>query len=317
MSHFDIVRAVDLLTKGEVVAIPTETVYGLAANAFNADAIKRIYTIKGRPTTNPLILHVKSVQEVHKYVDVFPTTAFFLAERFWPGPLTMVFKKNNLIDPIISAGTDTVAIRVPQHPYALELLKMIEFPLVAPSANLTNRLSPTIADHVRKQLGDKIPFILDGGECKKGIESTIIGFHLERPVLLRKGAIPLEEIEKVIGKVDVPVIREKNKAIHFPGDSLKHYSPLTPLVLTNDLLKAFKENRGKKFGVLSFTELKTDAFFPVKVLSPSGDYEAAAQNLYRYLHELDEMHLDVILAELLPDEGLGKAINDRLLRAGA
>ena len=310
----ELLKAVQLLQKGEVVAIPTETVYGLAANAFDDKAVKQIFDIKNRPLFNPLIVHIKSIEYLKTVATNIPPIAFRLAEQFWPGPLTLVLEKKSNISNLVTAGNNTVGVRIPSHPVTLELLRSLDFPLAAPSANPFGYISPTTSDHVRKQLGDKIPFILEGGSCENGIESTIIGFEDGNPVLYRVGAISNEEIEKCIGKLIV-----KNTAFaspQAPGMLTKHYSPKTKFIVSEDISLTINEYRDANVGFLLFSNnydfLPLNKFFE---LSKNKDLGEAARNLYAAMHQLDEMNFEVIYAEKLPQKELGITINDRLYRA--
>jgi L-threonylcarbamoyladenylate synthase len=307
--------ASSLLRKGELVAIPTETVYGLAANTLNPLAVAKIFEIKKRPSFDPLIVHISSVEEMGKYVTGIPEMASLLAETFWPGPMTMVLPKSNLIPGIVTSGLDTVAIRIPDHSLTLQLLKSVDFPLAAPSANLFGYVSPTDAVHVEKQLGDSIQYILDGGPCRIGLESTIIGFEGNKPVIYRLGGTSLEKIEAAVGKIELRQIISSNPKA--PGMLKKHYATHVPLKIgyPADLWEPIGV---LKVGIISFTQdyaiLKPARQF---ILSSSGNLEEAAANLFRALRDLDESQLDLIIAEKFPEHGLGRAINDRLERAAA
>ncbi len=310
----DIHTAIDLLTKSELVGIPTETVYGLAGNAFDALAVAKIFEVKERPTFDPLIMHTSSFGRLSEFVMDIPEEAKRLSEHFWPGPLTMVFKKKNVIPDLVTSGLDTVAVRIPNHPLTLELLQNLDFPLAAPSANPFGYVSPTSALHVNEQLGGKIQYILDGGPCHVGIESTIISFE-EEITVLRLGGCKIEEIEKIVGKVRVNLHSSSNPTA--PGMLESHYSPLTPIKLgkiDEDILA----NPNKKIGILSYKEwfqgINSAHQF---VLSEKGDLEEAATRLFTGLRHLDSLNLQLILSEFVPDEGLGRAINDRLRRAEA
>lgn len=308
----EICKATELLNQGKVVAIPTETVYGLAANAFDENAVKQIFEIKGRPLFNPLIVHIKSIDYLNKVAENIPPKALLLAKRFWPGALTLVLPKKEIIPNIVTADKATVGIRVPSHPITLQLLNHLDFPLAAPSANPFGYISPTKAHHVITQLGDKIDFILDGGSCEKGIESTIIGFENEEPILYRVGAISIEEIEKYVGKIAV-----KNNAASkpdAPGMLNKHYSPKTKFIISNNIGKSIKENNGNA-AFLIFSKIEIDSNKKFIRLSNTNDLDEAAQNLYSAMHQLDAMNVDVIIAEKFPDNGIGVSLNDRLYRA--
>lgn len=311
----DIVQAIDYLTKGQLVAIPTETVYGLAANALNEDAVLKIYAAKNRPQFNPLIMHVASFEQAKKFIKDIPVEAEQLAAAFWPGPLTMLFNKQQNVPDLITAGSKRVAIRVPNHPLTLQLLSQLDFPVAAPSANPSGYVSPTTAAHVYEGLHDKIPYILDGGACGVGVESTIVGWNEEGEIeLYRLGGIAVEQIEAVIGK-KITHHKKITDNPNTPGQLKSHYATHTPLYLgkINELLPLFE---GKKIILINFKQYHPD--IPKEqqlILSASGSTEEAAKNLFRVLREVDNMNADVILAELLHDEGLGKAVNDRLERA--
>jgi L-threonylcarbamoyladenylate synthase len=306
--------ALEALKQNEVIAIPTETVYGLAGNAFNEEAIKKIYSLKNRPYHNPLIVHIKSADYMSRIVTNVPAKAKQLAIHFWPGPLTLVLKKQPLIPNIVTAGKDTVAIRVPNHPLTLELLNKLDFPLAAPSANPFGSISPTTAQHVENYFKHTLKLILDGGNCERGIESTIIGFKNDEPILYRLGSLSIEQIELVIGPIQIKTKNEKSPEA--PGMLSKHYAPKTPTYLTNNVVELCKTFAGKKIGVLLFKNKIFNANIShQEILSPSGNLNEAAARLYASMHTLDQKKLDVIIAEKLPDRDLGKSLNDRLERA--
>jgi L-threonylcarbamoyladenylate synthase len=309
----DIHEAIRLLKQSEVIGIPTETVYGLAGNAFDADAVAKIFTAKNRPTFDPLIVHTSSVDRLSHFVKEIPPVAEKLAAHFWPGPLTLVLRKKLLIPDLVTSGLDTVAVRIPSHPLALELLKSIDFPLAAPSANPFGYVSPTNAHHVDEQLGERISYILDGGDCKVGLESTIVAFEDNKTVVLRLGGTSIEDIEKIAGKVDVRLHSTSNPSA--PGMLESHYSPMTPMAIGN-IKKLINIHSGKKIGVLSFSEDYSKTLdIPCFVLCKSGDMAEAATRLFSGLRQLDALHLHIIVSEIVPEEGLGRAINDRLRRA--
>lgn len=306
----DIERAVAILKGGGVVAFPTETVYGLGASAFDPVAVARIFEIKGRPRFDPLIVHVATPRQVRALATALPEPAQALMRSFWPGPLTLVLPKSKLVPDIVTAGLPTVAIRMPDHPIALTLIRKLGIPIAAPSANLFGRVSPTTAEHVRQQLGNMVDLILDGGRCPIGVESTVVAVLDDTVTLLRPGGTPLEEIERVVG----PVQRRPRASTTplSPGQLPHHYAPRTPLVLMGEDLPETAQRRG----LLSFTvPTSTEGFVAVEVLSKTGDLREAAANLFAALHRLDALQLDVIVAELVPEVGLGLAINDRLRRA--
>lgn len=306
--------AVSLLNDDEVVAIPTETVYGLAGNAFSKKAIKKIYDIKQRPVSNPLIVHVSDISKIDDIAKNIPPIARKLLEHFSPGPLTVLLPKKNIVLDEVTSGLNEVAIRIPNHELTLQLLKKLDFPLVAPSANPYGYISPTKPMHVYKQLGGKVPYILDGGTCTKGIESTVVGFENGNPIIYRQGAISIEMISELVGDVMVRDT-EKEKPLS-PGMVPHHYSPHTKLILTDFIDVVAKQYDADKIGIISFKEALS--FIPKDhqiILSHEGDLNEAAKNLYNALHQLDEMDLDIIIAEKLPNYGVGKAVNDRLTRA--
>ncbi len=307
--------AKQLLEKGELVAIPTETVYGLAANALNELAVLEIFKVKNRPQFDPLIVHVASIAKAKELVEYFPEKAEKLAGHFWPGPLTLLLKKKSIIPDLVTSGLDTVAVRCPDHVMTLALLSELSFPLAAPSANPFGYISPTHPEHVNEQLGDKINYILDGGECQVGIESTIVGFENELPVVYRLGGLSIEKIESVAGQVSVQLNTSSNPKA--PGQLKSHYAPKKKLKLGNldELMQTYGTNR---IGVLSF-QYKISQIQPENqlTLSASGNLEEAAQRLFACLRALDKKNIDIILAEKVPDTGLGKAINDRLHRAAS
>jgi L-threonylcarbamoyladenylate synthase len=306
-------RAAEIIQKGGIVAFPTETVYGLGADAFNPLAVARIFEVKRRPSFDPLIVHVANPADVKKLVKEIPSNAKKLIERFWPGPLTVVLLKEEDIPDIVTAGLPTLAIRMPSHPMALSLIRESNTPIAAPSANLFGYLSPTTAEHVREQLGDQVDLILDGGPCSVGVESTIVSFLEERPKLLRPGGVSLEEIESIIGKVEVhPIGEERPQA---PGMLPKHYAPRTPIVLDWDK-KNLNLLEDKNIGFLAFKEPKNYLKIrSIEILSKKGDIREAAANLFAAIRRLDALDLDLILAEPIPEVGLGRAIMDRLRRA--
>jgi L-threonylcarbamoyladenylate synthase len=310
----DISKAAALLTAEEIVAIPTETVYGLAGNIYSEKAIKLIFETKQRPFFNPLIVHIPSVDYLSQIVEYVPEKARLLAEAFWPGPITLVLKKKTTIPDIITAGKDTVAVRVPNHPVALELLKQLPFPLAAPSANPFSSISPTTATHVETYFKDKIKMVLDGGACKSGIESTIIGFENDAPIIYRLGSTSIEAIEAVVGKIEIK--NKKETTPDAPGMLERHYAPKTRTILTDNVSECIKQYPNKRIGLLVFnSEFESDAISTQIVLSRGGDMEEAASKLYEALHQLDKENIDLIIAEMVPDYGLGRSINDRLGRA--
>ena len=312
----DIEKAIAILNSEELVAIPTETVYGLAGNIFSEKAINKIFATKKRPFFNPLIVHIASLDYLQNVVAYVPEKAKLLAQHFWPGAMTLVLPKKDSVPDLITAGKNTVAVRIPNHPVTLALLRQLEFPLAAPSANPFNSISPTKPAHVAHYFSNQIQMVLDGGTCKNGIESTIIGFNNDEPVVYRLGALALEDIEKVVGKVHIN--NHKEAQPEAPGMLKKHYSPKTKTLLTLDVNAEIQQHLGKKIGVLAFSKsFKNDWISTEIMLSKQQDLKEATAKLYDALHQLDAMDLDLIIAEKLPDYGLGKSINDRLSRASA
>lgn len=309
----DIAYCQELLKNNQLVAIPTETVYGLAANAFDADAVSQIFRMKGRPRFNPLIVHIHDLKQLNSLATDIPETALNLANAFWPGSLTLILPKQTTVSDVITAGKATVGVRMPNHPMTLELLRGLPFPLAAPSANPFTRVSPTSAEHVANYFGNRIPAILDGGPCQVGLESTIIGFDGEKPIVYRKGGISIESLEAVVGTVDL--LTENETAPQAPGMLLKHYSPRTPLLISDNIQKSIQNYPDKQIGVLSFYSDNFSGAKVIKVLSTSKNLDEVAKNLFATLHELDDMQLDIIIAERFPEKGLGSSINDRLRRA--
>lgn len=311
----DIDKAAWYLREGQVVAIPTETVYGLAGNALSQEAVSTIFSVKQRPSFDPLIIHVGRVSDIPFYAQGIPEVLRQLAESFMPGPLTLLLNKRLIIPDLVTAGSPRVAVRVPQHPVALSLLQQLDFPVAAPSANPFGYISPTTAQHVDQQLGDLIPYILDGGPCHIGVESTIVGMEAGYPTIFRKGGLSLEDIEARIGPVRVREHSTSNPAA--PGMLKSHYAPGAPVVLGKPET-IIAQNPHKRIGVIRFQQ-ETPGL-PEKyqlILSRSGNYREAARRLFAGMRALDAQRLDLIVAELLPEEDLGRAINDRLRRAAA
>ena len=312
----DIEKAIQYLINGGLVAIPTETVYGLAANALNEDAVVKIFEAKNRPSFNPLIVHVGSWAAVEKYVQNIPAKAKILAEKFTPGPLTFLLQKKSIIPDIVTAGSEKVAIRIPNHPLTLALLQSLDFPLAAPSANPFGYISPTTAQHVLENLSGKIPYILDGGAAAVGLESTIIGFDENDQVLLyRSGGISTEEIELILNEKVLAAPTSPQKNPKTSGQLKSHYAPHTPLYI-GDIDELKKQFEGRQIASISFTKqfegIDSDKQF---VLSKEGSLPEAAKKLFAALRAIDTLNAEVILAEKFPNEGIGRAINDRLNRA--
>ncbi len=306
MENFLAEKACDLLRHGSLVVMPTETVYGLAADATNDTAVARIYALKNRPAFNPLIVHVANLKQAQQFAD-FSKNALILAETFWGatgGALTLVLKrKPSPLSHLVTAGLETVAVRMPCHPVALDLLRLYENPLAAPSANRSNSISPTSADAVRDSFGEQTPFLLDGGPCQVGLESTILDLTQAVPILLRPGGVGVEDLEAVL---KTPIDFYKGNAIQAPGMTKRHYAPQTPVRLL-----ALNKNEGEVFlGFGPGTE-----HIDTLNLSPNGDLVQAASNLFAMLRMLDAERAETIAVAPIPQRGLGLAINDRLTRA--
>jgi L-threonylcarbamoyladenylate synthase len=319
-----IAEAAARIRAGEAVAFPTETVYGLGANALDPVAAARIFEIKGRPAFDPLIVHLAdpaALAEVVQPEALVDRRVRALAERFWPGPLTLVLPKRDAVPGIVTAGLDTVGVRVPDHPVARALIAAAGVPIAAPSANRFGRVSPTRADHVARQLGGRIGLILDGGPCRVGVESTVLLLAADGAVLLRPGGTPLEAIEAVIGPVTIPAEHEARSLS--PGRAASHYAPRAAVVLAAPEATP-RAKAGERLGLLAASEAGRRVaeavggpFAAVEVLSATGDAVEAAARLFDALHRLDAVDLDRIVAQPLPEAGLGRAVNDRLRRAAA
>lgn len=308
----DITKARVLLSRGDVVAIPTETVYGLAGNALNEDAILKIYSVKNRPKFDPLIAHVDSLEKASTLVKEIPDELRQLTEKFWPGPLTVLLEKQPIVPDLLTSGLGRVAVRIPQHPLTIELLSGLDFPLAAPSANPFGYVSPTSALHVQNQLGEKIPYILDGDECRVGLESTIVGFENENVVVYRLGGTKVESIEEVVGRVEIKVNMSSNPAA--PGMLKSHYSPGRKMLIGN-ISENLKKLNAETTGVISLSKSYDVPNQNQVILSANGDIDEAARNIFAALRKMDQSHIEVVLSEYMPDKGLGRAINDRLRRA--
>ena len=308
-------EAVACIRRQGIVAFPTETVYGLGADARNAQAVARIFEAKKRPSFDPLIVHVADPSLIPSIAEPDPRLAA-LAKRFWPGPLTVVLKKRESIPDIVTAGLATVGVRVPGHALARTWLEACGCPVAAPSANPFGYVSPTTAAHVAAQLGDAVDMILDGGSCDVGLESTIVSLAEEKPTLLRPGAILREELEALIGPVEIASDRAREKPAA-PGMLVKHYATRTPLILL-DSAESLAAHANLKAGALLFRPRPgIKGFGAVEVLAPDGSLRSAAASLFASLRRLDVLNLETIVAEPVPEEGLGIAIMDRLRRCAA
>lgn len=323
----EIKEAIELIRNGELVAFPTETVYGLGADATNSNAVKKIFFTKKRPLDNPVIVHIADLNELSNVALDVPEEIFRLARKFWPGPLTFVLKRNPSITPEVSAGLDTVAVRCPAHPIALELIKSSEKPIAAPSANKAGKPSPTRAEHVLEDFKDEIPLIIDAGSTIYGVESTVIDVTKNPPVLLRPGAMPIEEIMKYIGEIYIPEFAKglgkfEGQALS-PGLKYRHYSPEKPLILVEgqDKLNALKKllEEYKNAGLI-ITKETADFFKHQKELIIIGSKDnlfEIAFNLFSSLREMDKRDIDVIIIEGVEEKGIGLAIMNRLRKAAS
>ncbi|TXF87633.1 threonylcarbamoyl-AMP synthase [Neolewinella aurantiaca] len=316
----DVQEAAGFLSEGKLVAIPTETVYGLGANALNETAVAGIFAAKNRPSFDPLIIHQSSPERILRYARDVPADAQKLADAFWPGPLTLVLPKKEIIPDLVSAGLDTVALRVPDHPLARKVLDLVDFPVAAPSANPFGFVSPTTAQHVADQLGEKIDFILDGGPCRVGLESTIVGFSGGKTTVLRKGGLPIEDIEALLGH-PVTVRTHGSSQPEAPGMLSRHYSPGNRIELFDEFdenLQLPANSAWITFGGTATAFCARQPLSPaVFDLSPEGNLAQAAQQLFSVLRLMAERKYEYVAVQLLPEAGLGRAINDRLRRAAA
>ena len=308
----NIKKAAEAIKSGEIIAFPTETVYGLGADGLNPTAVAKIFEAKNRPSFNPLILHIASVNQLYDLVNIESKKVEKLIAAFWPGPLTLVLPKKEIVPDIVTAGNHTVAVRMPKHHVALDLVKASGKPIAAPSANTFGFLSPTTAAHVEKQLGDKVDLILDGGKSNVGVESTIVEIFEDKIYLLRPGGIAIERLEEVCDKIKVKQTDSNNPTS--PGQLLYHYAPKVPIKFLNEVSE--KDIKEKKLAGLFFKENKTAIKFEqVELLSLSGDIHEAAANLFHHLHLLESLNVDLMIVEPVKEEGLGIAIMDRLRKA--
>lgn len=329
----DVSHAAEILRNGGLVAFGTETVYGLGANALDEHAVARIFEAKNRPHFDPLIVHITDVKWLDRLAEQLTPAAKTLADTFWPGPLTMVLPKKDIVPDLVTSGLPSVAIRMPSHPLALELLQQVDLPIAAPSANPFGQISPTTAQHVLDNLGDRIDLILDGGPCDVGVESTVVLMTGNCPQILRHGGITQEQLEAVIGPVDVHLgdnaddsaagnsesgTEKPQTGVAAPGMLSQHYSPTTPLLLAGEVAAEVVVN--KRVGLLQFSATNdvsrvAGKFASVETLTTDGNLRVAAASFFAALRTLDAQGLDLIVAEPFPDHGLGRALNDRLTRA--
>ncbi len=307
-----LLHAVQALKAGDVIGLPTETVYGLAADAMNISAVRKIFALKGRPVDHPLIVHIADSTQLSKWAIDIPEEAFVLAQHFWPGPLTMILRKHANVPDEVTGGQDTVGLRCPAHPLALTVLQQLNSGVAAPSANRFGRISPTTAQHVRDEFGDAVPVVLDGGECDVGIESTIIDLSSEQPRLLRPGMISQREIEAVIGPIGS---NAKPESPRVSGSLAAHYAPRTPMQMFSrkDLIQEYvrKTDHDLHCEVLCLDVVPEG----LKGLSLSSDFHAYAHGLYAAMRELDDRDAHYLLIEQTPQTSEWLAVNDRLNRA--
>lgn len=312
----DIEKAVGVLRAGGLVAVPTETVYGLGANAEDPAAVARVFQVKGRPACHPLIVHIGAAGHLGDWVEDVPATAQALAGRFWPGPLTLVLRRGPRVPLEATGGLETVAVRVPDHPVALALLAAFGGGVAAPSANRFGSVSPTTAGHVRAELGDAVDFVLDGGPCQVGVESTIVDVTSQAPAILRPGGITREDLQAVLGR---PLALDPASRIRVPGQHPSHYAPRARVILVEPgrvvAEAGHAQEQGHRAGVFlppSFAGAPVSAHAVVRLPDSAADY---ARGLYGFLRELDQQGCDLIIASLPEEEGLGLAIANRLRRA--
>ncbi len=306
----DPAEAADVIRRGGLVALPTETVYGLGANAWNSTAVAGIFAAKERPEFDPLIVHLPSVAALPQVATSIPPRAQRLADAFWPGPLTLVLPKQPAVSDLVTSGLPTVGVRIPAHPMMRAVLELAAVPIAAPSANRFGRLSPTTAEHVFDQLGDRIDLILDGGPCSLGVESTIVFVDDQSATILRPGGLAMEAIAEVIGSVEIA--KGSSDRPTAPGMLAQHYAPRTPIEIVTTPPEV---PSGAKWGLLQFIPGEVIGYAAVETLSPTGRLEEAAANFFAALHRLDRAGLERILAMPFPEQGLGHALNDRLRRA--
>lgn len=312
-------EAARLIKAGEVVGIPTETVYGLAANALDGEAVKKIYAAKGRPSDNPLIVHISDISELYPLVKEVPEKVKLMAERFWPGPLTMIMKKSDLIPSVTSGGLETVAVRMPKSEYARKIIKACDLPLAAPSANLSGSPSPTNAKYVLDDMDGRVPLIIDGGSCEIGVESTVITFASEKPMLLRPGGVTVEQIEELIGEIDIAsaVLNRlaDGEQADSPGMKYKHYAPRADITIVKGSLEKFVEFvKDKDCFALCF-EGEERYFENCVTYGKANDGLSEANRLFDALRELDEKGAVTVYARCPEISGVGLAVYNRLIRS--
>lgn len=311
----DVEHAAQIIQKGGLVAFATETVYGLGANALDPVAVARIFEAKNRPHFDPLICHISSAEGISKLAEEIPDSAVTLAEKFWPGPLTMILPKKEIVPDLVTSGLSTVGIRVPAHQLARKLIESAGVPIAAPSANLFGKVSPTTAEHVADQLGDRIDYILEGGASEVGVESTVIDCTSSPLKILRPGGVTLEDLQAVFKSIEIATesSSEQETGQLSPGQLPEHYAPWTKLMIQNH---AERPKDLSRVGLICFSEPENACEFEaVEVLSSNKDLKEAASRFFSSLRKLDQLELDCIIAIPFPEEGLGRALNDRLKRA--
>lgn len=317
---FHIEEAAKMIKAGGLVAFPTETVYGLGADALRAEAVEKVFEAKGRPADNPLIIHIAHEDHLFNLIDEMPAKGSKLAKAFWPGPLTLVVKRTFLVPDNVAAHLDTVAVRMPNHPVALALVKAVGGGIVGPSANLSGKPSPTTAQHVLEDLRGKVHLILDAGPTTIGVESTVVDVTVDPPLILRRGGLPVEAIEKVIGRLHVS--NEIEMLRRSPGTRHRHYAPVARVVLVNEedqqayteAMQTFRQE-GKKVGAIVHSPKLSDLERSKYIRAVPNSHEVIARHLFAFLREMDELGVDVIIVEGVQEDGLGAAIMDRLRRA--
>lgn len=310
-SRANILKAAEIIKNGGLVSFPTETVYGLGGNALDPEAVARIFEAKARPSFDPLITHIAELEMLDKIADIKNPRVFDVIDKFWPGSLTLIVPKKDIIPHIVTSGLETMAVRMPDHPTALELIKESTGAVAAPSANPFGYLSPTTAKHVEEPLGDKIEMILDGGTCRVGVESTVLDMTGDHPIVLRPGGISLEDLQNTIE--DVEMYNRTTSSPTAPGQLKMHYSPTKPLHIVDsiDLIQK-RENAG---ALLFKTGPDTSGFKSIEILSAEGSTIEAAARLFVALHNLDRTDIEIIYAEKIPQQGLGRAVMDRIFKA--
>ena len=320
----EIKKAADVLKNGGLVGIPTETVYGLGANALDEEAVKSVFVAKGRPQDNPLIVHISDFDEIYDLVEEVPESAKKLAEKYWPGPMTIILKKSDKIPDVVSAGLDTVAIRLPEHEIARAIIRQAGVPIAAPSANVSGSPSPTSAQNVFEDMNGKIPLIVDGGECTVGVESTVVTLVKDKPKILRPGGITPEEISEVLGEteLDKAVFENvgKDEKVSSPGMKYKHYAPKTKVIIVKgerEKYLEFLKNQTGNFGALCFEDDVDEIKCKFVTYGISTNSFSQSKNLFSALRKADALGVDVVYARYPYEDGMGIAVLNRLLRSAA